>query len=187
MDVTDTPEGVPEDGETPPSFDDLDSPETVLKGGPTRERLLDVLVQTREPTRVAEIADRADCDPETARDYLSWFTEMGIAEEHEGRPVRYERSESFLRWRRVESIRREYSQTEIVDRLAETVDEIASYRDRFDADTPAAVSLADGDDGAAVAERWEALSRWRTLTERARLLDAARRDTTQPPAAGIER
>lgn len=138
---------------TPPDFSEWDDPEKVLKGGSIRERLLDVVLQVREPTKVAKIAERADCDTETARDYLEWFTEMGIVREHAGRSVRYERNGSFLQWRRIESIRQEYTQSEIVERLQETVEQVAAYREQFDADSPDEVSLADSDSGEAVAGR----------------------------------
>mgnify|MGYP000153296828 CR=1 FL=1 len=175
MDVTDTPNDIRDEDEEPPDFGEWDDPEAVLKGGPIRERMLDVMLQVREPTKVAAIADRVDCDTETARDYLEWFAEMGMVREIEGRPVRYERNESYWQWRRVEQIREQYSDEELVDALSETMDAIADYRDRFDADSPADVSLTDADSGTAVEERWETLSEWATLERRAELLDAARR------------
>jgi hypothetical protein len=36
-------------------------------------RLLDVIIQVREPTTIAAVADRVGCDTETAREYLKWF------------------------------------------------------------------------------------------------------------------
>ena len=176
MDLTDTPNDIRDEDEEPPDFEEWDDPEAVLKGGPIRERMLDVMLQVREPTKVAAIAKRADCDTETARDYLEWFAEMGIVREIEGRPIQYERNESYWKWRRVEQIREEYSDEELVETLSETMDTIADYRERFDADSPDDVSLTDADFGSAVEERWEALSEWATLERRAELLDAARRD-----------
>ena len=170
------PQDVPGSDEEPPDFGDWDSPEAVMKDAPIRERLLDVIVGTREPTKVAVIAERADCDTETARDYLEWFASMGIVREHAGRPVKYERNESYLFWRRVEEIRREYSDEEIVDELAETEEAITAYRERFETDDPDAVSLVETDGADSVETAWEAVSEWKTLEQRARLLDTARRD-----------
>jgi len=172
----------------PPDFGEWESPESLVSDRPIRERLLDVLVQVRDPTTVAEIAERADCGTETARDYLEWFADAGIAREHGGRPVRYERNESYLRWRRIERIRDAYSDEEIVAELERTLDRLREYRETFDADHPDEVSLlaaadeprdgaADGrsdDDG--VGALWEDLSEWQTLERRAEYLDAARRD-----------
>lgn len=184
MDITDTPDGMPGEDEDPPEFDVWESPEELLKGGPTRERMLDVVTQLREPTKVSTIAERADCDTETARDYLEWFTEMGVVRELSGRPVRYERNDSYLKWRRVERIRQQYSESEIVERLKDTVDAAEKYREHFDAESPSEVSLVDESREESVEEIWEAVSDWKTLEERAALLDAARRGELSGGRAG---
>ncbi|QPV61556.1 hypothetical protein I7X12_12365 [Halosimplex litoreum] len=176
MDLTDTRDDIRDADEEPPDFSEWDDPEAVLKGGPIRERMLDVILLLREPAKVSTIAERAGCDTETARDYLGWFTEMGMVRERAGRPVRYERNDSYWRWRRIEQIREKYSDDEIVEVLSETMDQIADYRERFDAETPADVSLVDAEDGTSVEATWKALSDWQTLERRATLFDAARRE-----------
>lgn len=176
MDLTETPDGIPAPDEEPPDFDDWDDPETVLKGGPIRERLLDVVLQLREPTKVSIIADRADCDTETAREYLEWFTSMGIVREHGGRPVMYERNDSFLWWRRVERIRQNHTEQEILEELEAVVAELQEYREQYDAESPDELSLVDLSHETPAEELWEALSEWKMLERRAELLDAARRD-----------
>ena len=70
MDLTDVPEEVCGTGEEPLEFKTWESPVDVLKGGSIKERLLDVILQLRDPTKVSTIANRIDCDTETARDYL---------------------------------------------------------------------------------------------------------------------
>ena len=172
--LTDVPD-VRGPSEEPPEFDDWENPGSLIFDRPIRERVLDVVLQLREQTKVAEIAERVDCDPETARDYLEWFTEMGLVREHEGRPTRYEPNRSYLQWRRVERIRTGYSEEEIVSELERTLDAIAGYRERFDADDPDAVSLLDAENITEVEAVWEALSDWKTAQKRAELLDEARR------------
>jgi len=186
VDPTDRPADVRNEDEEPPDFSEWDDPEETLKGGPVRKRLLDVVLQVREPTKVSQIADRAGCDTETAREYLRWFAEMGMVREIAGRPVQYERNESYWRWRRVDRIREEYSEAEIVEILSETMDEIAEYRAQFGADSPGSVSLVDRDDGQSVEEAWAALSEWQTLERRAALFDAARR-AESPSSGGLGR
>lgn len=176
MDLTDTPNGVPAADEETPDFDVWEDPEELVRDGPIRERLLDVVTQLREPTKVSVVAERTDCDTETAREYLEWFTSMGIVREQEGRPVRYERNDSFLRWRRVERIREAYSEREIVDELERTIAELQAYRERYDAESPDEVSLTGLTHEQPIEEAWEVLSEWETLERRAELLDAARRD-----------
>lgn len=186
-------------GRAPPEFEDWEEPETLLSDRPIRERLLDVALQLREPTAVSTVAERADCDPETAREYLRWFTDVGVVDEHPGRPVAYEANRSYLRWRRVEAIRREHTAEEIAAELDEVTADLSLYRERFDASHPDDVSVFDAADAGAadarvnaadaeagdadartdaeddVADTWRALSDWKTARERAELLDAARR------------
>ena len=176
MDITDIPDDAYSGDESPPDIDELESPESLLKGGPIRERLLDVVTGLRTPTKVSAIADLADCGTETARDYLAWFDEMGMVHRHDGRPVRYERNDAYFQWRRIDRIRDEYSEQEIVDLLTDTLDEIEAYRTQFDAADPNDVSLVDASQDRATEDAWEALSEWKTLEQRAALLDAARRD-----------
>jgi hypothetical protein len=176
MDLTDIPDEAYDGSESPPDLDDLESPESLLRSGPIRERLLDVIVGLRTPTKVSVIAERADCDAETARDYLKWFDEMGMVRRHDGRPVRYERNDAYFQWRRVNHIREEYSEQEIVDALTETLEKIEQYEMEFDTETPGDVSLVEASRDRPTEAAWEALSEWETLERRAALLDAARRD-----------
>jgi hypothetical protein len=181
MEFTDIPDDAYAGDEPPPDLDELESPDALLTDGPIRERLLDVITGLRTPTKVSDIADLADCDPETARDYFGWFDEMGLVHRHDGRPVRYERNDAYFQWRRIDRIREDYSEQEIADALSDTLDQIDDYRTQFDADKPTAVSLIEASQDMATEDAWAALSEWKTLERRAALLDAARRDH---PASG---
>ena len=178
MDLTDIPNEAYGDEESQPDLDELESPDSLFKRGPIRERLLDVIVGLRTPTKVSTIADQANCDTETARDYLEWFDEMGMVHQHDGRPVRYERNDAYFQWRRIDQVREAYSEQEIVDALADTIDEIEAHRTRFDAQHPDNVSIVDAtrEQELSTEAVWEALSEWETLERRAALLDAARRN-----------
>ncbi|MCQ4334374.1 hypothetical protein KM295_12995 [Natronomonas sp. F2-12] len=178
MDLTDIPDDAYDGEESPPDLDALESPDSLLKDGSIRERLLDVVIGLRTPTKVSTIADRADCDTETARDYLEWFDEMGMVQRHDGRPVRYERNDAYFQWRRIDRIREEYSEQEIVDALGDTLEQIENYRAQFDATHPDEVSLVNAtqEQNLSTEAAWEALSEWETLEQRAALLDAARRN-----------
>lgn len=176
MNASKTPDDILGPDEEAPDFSDWDSPEAVLTEGPIKDRLLDVIMQVREPTKVAVIADRVGCDTETAREYLKWFASLGIVREHSGRPATYERNESYLSWRRVETIRRQHSEEELVEELTQVVERIEAYRERYDAESPGAVSLVDSTHKGSIEDVWGDLSDWQTLERRVDLLDAARQD-----------
>lgn len=178
MDFTEIPTDAYDGEESPPDLDELESVDSLIKGGPIRERLLDVVVGLRTPTKVSTIAECADCDTETARDYLNWFDEMGMVSRHDGRPVRYERNDAYFQWRRIDHIRETLSEREIVDALADAIKQIEAYRTQFNAENPDEVSLVEVSlrQNISTEDAWEALSEWETLERRAALLDAARRD-----------
>ena len=178
MDLTDIPDDAYDGTESPPDPDALESPESLFTGGATRERLLDVVVGLRTPTKVSTVAERADCDTETARDYLEWFAEMGMVHRHDGRPVRYERNDAYFQWRRIDRVREEYSEQEIVTALGDILEQLEDYRARFERGHPDEVSLVDATRAQDLSTEavWEALSEWETLERRAALLDAARRN-----------
>ncbi|AXG09744.1 DUF7342 family protein [Haloplanus rubicundus] len=175
MDITNIPDEAYAGDESPPDSGELESLESLLTGGPIRERLLDVVTGLRTPAKVSEIADLAGCDTETARDYLAWFDEMGMVHRYGGRPVRYERNDAYFQWRRIDQIREGYSDQEIVGALSDAIEQIEEYRSQFDADDPDDVSLVEASRNMATEDAWEALSEWKTLERRAALLDAARR------------
>lgn len=184
-DLTKIPD-IREPDEEPPEFGGWEDPDQLLEGDTIRERMVDVILQLREPTKVATIAERAECDTETAREYLQWFAEMGMVREHPGRPVNYSRNASYLRWRRIEHIREEYSEEEIVEELTKTVDTLQEYRERFAVKSPDGVSLIDPDRDATVEELWETVSEWKTLERRADVLDAARREGAPASSGDVE-
>ena len=70
IEFTDIPDDAYDGDGSPPDLDELELPDLLLKDGPVRERLLDVLTGLRNPPKVATISQFADCDLETARDYL---------------------------------------------------------------------------------------------------------------------
>lgn len=187
VNLTDVPddEGDADADAEPPDFEEWRDPAESLKDGPTRERVLDVVLGLREPTKVSAVAERADCDPETARDYLRWFADIGVAREVSEHPVRYERNDSYLRWRRRERVRSSLSDEEIAKELAETLDGIEEYREKYDAGSPEEVSLlgvAESSDE--VESVWRDLSDWKTLEGRAETLDAARREGASEEEVG---
>lgn len=171
------PEDVRRDArdEKPPEFDAWESPEDLVSGDRTRDDFLDVALQLREPTSISEIADRAGRGEDAAREYMEFFDEMGVVREFTGRPTRYQVNRNYLRWRRVEKFRDEYTQSELIERLTEMDERIEKFRDQFDADSPADVSLTQhADETDRDTETvWEDLGDWKSAETRRALLGAA--------------
>lgn len=141
----------------------------------TFQRVYDVLVGTADPLTADQFADRADCSENGARRALEQLSEMGIAERRDGRPAGYRRNDSYLTWRRVESLASEHSPEALRRRVAELIDEDEAFQDRYDVPSPDAVSLDDVpiDDHDALHERWSDLGAWRSVRRDIRVLRRA--------------
>ena len=141
----------------------------------TFQRVYDVLVGSQSFLTAQGFADRAECSETAARNALEQLAEMGVAERRDGRPARYRRNDSYFRWKRVESLAREYSPDELQDRLDDLIAEDEAFQDKYGVPDPDAVSTADlpVDDHDALQERWEDLSEWRTVRRDIKLLRRA--------------
>ena len=113
--------------------------ETELESRMTVEKVYDVLLQLNDPLRVAEIADWADVAPDTARKYLEFLGEMGVAKKIGDDPVTYGRNDSYLEWRNIDRLQREYTIEELNNRLSELSDTISSFQETYEAETPGEV------------------------------------------------
>jgi hypothetical protein len=145
------------------------------EGQTTFQRVYDVLVGTQSFLSASEFADRVACSETGARDALEQFVEMGIARHREGRPTTYRRNDSYFEWRRVESLAREHSVTELQERVDELIATDERLQEKYGVPGPTAVSTADlpVDDHDALHERWADLSEWRTVRRDIRLLRRA--------------
>lgn len=164
-----------DDSEKPPDFGALENPDDLLKGNRTRNDFLSVALQLREPTPIAKIADWAGRGEDSAREYMRWFETIGLVRRAADDPEQYETNQSYLYWRRVDRIRNDYQDTEIVERLQDVLDELDEFRERYDAAGPGEVdivSTARAED-VDVEEVWEDVSRWKTLLARRNLLEDA--------------
>lgn len=141
----------------------------------TFQRVYDILVGTQSHLDAREFADRANCSASGARQALDQLSEMGIAQKRAGRPATYRRNESYFRWKRIESLARDYSSAELHDRLEELTDADEAFQNTYGVPEPDAVSTTDlpVDDHDAVHERWEDLSEWRTVRRDIKVLRQA--------------
>jgi ribosomal protein L29 len=139
------------------------------------QRVYDGLVGSQTFLTAQEFANRADCSERAARNALKQLSEVLIAERQDGRPVRYRRNESYVRWKRAESLAREYSPEELRERIDELITEDKSFREQYAIPYPEAVTTTDlpVDDHEGVSGRWENLNEWRTVRRDIRVLRRA--------------
>jgi len=141
----------------------------------TFQRVYDVVTGLSDFVTAKEVGTRADCSTDGARTALAQLVEMEIAERCGERPVEYRRNESYLRWKRIESLARDHSPAELREERDALLAEDQSLQKRFDAPGPDAVSpsVFEPDDHETVHERWDALSRWRSVRSDLELVQRA--------------
>ena len=161
-------------GEEPPDVSNLaDEWRDQREGAPTRERVYAVALQLYEPTRVRDVADRADVSKETAREYLKWFAELGVVDQVEESPDAFARNEGYFAWRRVQRLL-SLSEEERSSRMEALTRAEREYRERFDAADPADVDAMEHAAYDEVESVWLAIDEWRTIRRRIRELERAR-------------
>lgn len=141
----------------------------------TFQRVYDVVTGTTDYTSAEVIGEHADCSTDGARAALSQLVEMGIVEHRGERPREYQRNESYFRWKRIDTLAREHSVADLHEQIDALFDEDQSFQERFDAPDPDAVSPAifESVDHDTVYERWEALTRWRSVRKDLEVLQQA--------------
>jgi DNA-binding transcriptional regulator GbsR (MarR family) len=159
-------DGARRDG--PPPF------ERPFEGEDTKQRVYGAVLHARDPMTAAELAERADCSTESARTHLSFYADLGIVVRHEGRPVRYERNDDYFEWRRVNELAQENTVEELQARVSELNERLETYREKYDAETPAEVDVLEFDPKQ-VDDVYVDLGDWATVIEERRLHERARR------------
>lgn len=167
---------------TPPSL--AEEWRTQQQGESTRSRVYAVALQLSEPTRVKEVAERADVSKETAREYLKWFAELGVLNQIDESPDTFARNEQYFEWRRIQRLQAQ-SEEELLDQLEQLTQKERGFRERFDTDSPDDVDALEHADYDDIESVWRELREWRTVRRRIRELERARKgqsDGTQVPA-----
>jgi predicted ArsR family transcriptional regulator len=149
--------------------------EAALADAPADERVYRVALELYEPTRVATVADRADCAPDTARRHLERLAHVGVLDRVTEAPATYERNASYFEWRKRNRLE-ERSTEELQEQLAELSARDRSFKQTYAADHPGAVDALEHADYDRIEEVWLDLSEWRTVRRRIRRLEAVRQN-----------
>jgi len=143
----------------------------------TRNRVYAVALQLSEPTRVKEVAERADVSKETAREYLKWFAELGVLKQVDESPDTFARNEQYFEWRRIQRLQAQ-SEEELLDQLEQLTQKERAFRERFDTSSPDDVDALEHADYNDVESVWMEIREWRTVRRRIRELERARNGQT---------
>lgn len=162
------------DGE-PPDFESLTDPEDVVRGERTRDDFFDAVLGLSEPATASDVAELAGRGVDAAREYLEWFEELGIVTRVSETPATYQRNQAYLNWRRVQRLRDEYSDEDLLEFLQGESERAESFGDQFNAASPEAVSITEhaSETGRSIEDVWEDVSAWKTARRRIGLLERA--------------
>jgi hypothetical protein len=145
-------------------------------------------VETAEGVTAPAVADQLSCLTDTARKYLNWFDELGIAVKHEGRPVQFERNTDYFEWRYVNELANTHSLDDLRENVIDIQERIESFRDRYDATDPASIDVFEAADrlDMEVEDAWDDLSTWVSVEDELRLHDRARRRLSDRATANAD-
>jgi len=128
-----------------------------------------------DPATASEVSARAGHGVDAAGEYLDWFERMGIVTKVTDSPATYERNQEYLNWRRVQTLRREYTTEELLALLQSEAERADTLATEFDAESPTGVSITQyaAASDQSIEAVWEQLSSWETALRRVSLLERA--------------
>ena len=142
--------------------------------GETFERICKVIFSISEYTIHTEIAEAADCSPNSVKKHLDRLTELRLVEKASGTKVaRYRLNSSYIEWRALRYIIDEYSMEEIIERVEALEARQDSLVDKT-GEIPTIVPAADVKMHESVGSRMEAANELELIKRRIRLYELAR-------------
>jgi DNA-binding transcriptional ArsR family regulator len=145
------------------------------EGSDTFSRVYDAILGVTSPTAYTDIAEQADCSPNTAKKHLDRLAEMGVVRaRRESRPATYERNAGYLEWQDANRIATNLSVEEIVDRVADLEAQRSEYEEQFGTTDPDTVSVFEAGDHETIHEHMKAVSAWKGVIRDIRLYELAR-------------
>ncbi|WP_336327958.1 DUF7342 family protein [Halovenus sp. HT40] len=168
------PEVQADEGAEPPDFE-LSPADELVRGERTRDDFFDAVLTLDSPQTASEVADRAGHGVDAAREYLEWFERMGIVTQVGESPATYRRNQEYLDWRRVQRLREEYTDDELVEMLERAAEQDEEFAETFGVDSPDALSITEyaSETSQSVAAVWEDVTAWQTTRRRIALLERA--------------
>ena len=125
------------------------------------ERVHDVILTLHDPASVAEIADEARVEKDTAQTHVRALERTGHVTSRGDEETRYHRSEISIITEHAASVLEEHTVTEIQDGIAELEAEIASWQLEYSVDSPEEFAR-EFDVNGFDTEHGDVLRKWRT-------------------------
>ncbi|MFP9191264.1 hypothetical protein ACLI4Q_06325 [Natrialbaceae archaeon A-CW1-1] len=85
------------------------SVENPFPKGSVERQLYEAIAQADKPFTLATLAEQADCDPVTAREYLRSFVSLGVVLEKGSSPPVFERNDGYFEWDTITELARAQS------------------------------------------------------------------------------
>lgn len=175
-----------DDSQPTPDFETLVTPAELVSGGRTRDDFFDAVLGLERPATAKEVAELAGRGVDAAREYLEWFERLGIVTQVTDTPATYERNQDYLNWRRVQTLRRQYTPKTLLEFLETESERVTELKTEFNATSPDEISITQY---AAATDQpledvWKRLSEWHTARRRITLLERAL--TTESDAADVQ-
>lgn len=142
--------------------------------GETFERICKAIFEISEYTSHIEIAESADCSPNSVKKHLDRLAELRVVEKDPRTELaRYRRNSAYIEWRALRYIIDEYPMEEIIERV-EALE--ARQEDLIDTsgELPSIVPAADVKMHESVGERMDAANELELIKRRIRLYELAR-------------
>lgn len=138
------------------------------------EHICKVIFDISESTSHMEIAEKADCSPNSVKKHLDRLAELGVVEKNPRTELaRYHRNSAYIEWRALRHIIDEYSMEEIIGR----VEALEARQEELIGNTgeiPSIVPAGDVKLHESVGPRMEAANELELIKRRIRLYELAR-------------
>ncbi|AUV82540.1 transcriptional regulator [Salinigranum rubrum] len=146
-----------------------------LRDAPADERVYRVALELTTPTRVAAVADRADCSKNAARRHLRRLADIGVLNQVMANPEAFERNESYFEWRRLDRLSR-LDEDEYRDRLGELLSADETYKEKYGVEKPSDIDALEYSEFGDPEQVWLDLNNWTAIRREVRELRRSRQD-----------
>jgi predicted transcriptional regulator len=169
--------GAPEYERGPPTSDFSEELAERLQDAPVDEHVYRIALELHEPTRVTNVAERADCSKNAVRRHLRRLADIGLLTRVTDNPETFQRNESYFEWRRLDRLS-ELSNEEYSDRIKDLLSEHESYQDVYGVEKPSDINPLEYGNYGDAEQVWLDLNNWEAIRGEIRDLRRSRPDET---------